>query len=92
MFTPDGKLGDIARGRDSIKKFLLSFVNVKFLSQHSTKFIELKGDSATQTGTFLQCYVVNEKDTSCVKGSFKIKWRWLKGEGWKIKEMGGKLM
>ncbi|HYM92825.1 MAG TPA: hypothetical protein VET23_01705, partial [Chitinophagaceae bacterium] len=36
LYTPDGNLGGIAIGRDSIKRFLSSFKNVKVLSQTST--------------------------------------------------------
>jgi hypothetical protein len=36
LYTPDGNLGDITIGRDSIKKFLSSFKNVRVLSQSST--------------------------------------------------------
>lgn len=88
MFTPDGKLGDVAQGRDSIKKFLSGFTNVKMLSQSSnTKSIELKGDSATQTGMYFQSDVVNGKDTVHLKGTYITHWKWLKGEGWKIEKI-----
>jgi ketosteroid isomerase-like protein len=88
MFTPDGKLGDVAQGRDSIKKFLSSFVNSKVLSQRSnTKSIELKADSATQKGMYFQDAVINGKDTLHLKGNYTINWKWLDGEGWKIKKV-----
>jgi len=87
MFTPDGKLGDVAQGRDSIKKFLSSFVNSKVLSQNSnTKSIELKNDSATQKGMYFQTAVIDEKDTLHLKGNYTINWKWLE-EGWKIKKI-----
>lgn len=88
MFTPDGKLGAVAQGRDSIKKFLSGFTNVKMLSQNSnTKSIELKGDSSTQTGMYFQTAVVNGKDTLHLKGSYTTNWKWVNGEGWKIEKI-----
>jgi hypothetical protein len=88
MFTPDGKLGDVAQGRDSIKKFLSSFVNVKVLSQNSnTKAIELKNNSATQTGMYFQSAVVDGKDTLHLKGNYTVNWKWLNGEGWRIQKI-----
>lgn len=88
MFTPDGKLGDAAQGRDSIKKLLSSFVNSKVLSQSSnTKSIELKNDSATQTGMYFQTAVIEGKDTLHLKGKYTINWRLLDDEGWKIKKI-----
>jgi len=55
LYTADGNLGDIAQGRDSIKRFLSSFTNVQVLSQASqTSSIELFGDSAIQKGTYQQ--------------------------------------
>lgn len=88
MFAPDGKLGDVAQGRDSIKNFLSGFTNVKVISQNSdTKSIELKGDSATQTGKYFQTDVINGKDTVRLKGNYITKWKWLDGEGWKIEKI-----
>lgn len=88
MFTPGGKLGNVAQGRDSIRKFLSHFTNMKVLSQTSdTRSIELKGDSATQTGMYLQTTVVDEKDTVHLKGSYETKWKWLNGEGWRIEKI-----
>lgn len=88
MFTPDGKMGDVAQGRDSIKKFLSGFTNVKMLSQSSnTKSIELKDDSSTQTGMYFQTDVVNKKDTVHLKGTYIVNWKWIDGEGWKIEKI-----
>lgn len=88
MFTPDGKLGEMAQGRDSIKRFLSSFVNSKVLSQRSqTTSIELKKDSATQKGMYFQTAVLNGKDTFHVKGNYTVNWKWLSREGWKIKKI-----
>lgn len=88
MFTPDGKLGDVAQGRDSIKRFLSSFVNSKVLSQTSrTMSIELKNDSATQTGMYFQTAVLDGKDTLHLKGNYTVNWKWLNKEGWKIKKI-----
>lgn len=88
MFTPDGKLGDVAEGRDSIRKFLLQFTDMKVLSQSSdTKSIELKGDSATQTGMYHQTTIVDGRDTVHLKGTYETKWKWMNGEGWRIEKI-----
>ncbi len=88
LFTPDGNLGDIAVGRDSIKKFLSSFKNVRVLSQASTtESIALVGDTALQKGVYTQTDLLSEKDTVKVKGEFTAKWEWFRKEGWRIKMM-----
>ena len=87
LFTPDGSLGDMATGRDSIKRFLSSFKNVKVLSQSSTtKNIETIKDTAIQTGTYTQSDVVSGKDTVDVKGEFTARWQWMNND-WYIKKM-----
>ena len=88
LFTPDGNLGDIAKGQDSIRKFLASFKNVKVISTKSiTKTIELSGDSSIQKGTYQQVDIIDGKDTVRVKGEFTAKWLWLSEIGWRIKSM-----
>jgi hypothetical protein len=88
LFTPDGNLGDMARGRDSIRKFLASFTNVKVLSSTlTTDSILLKGDSATQTGTYQQSDIIDGKDTVHAKGSYTAKWQWNEPEGWLLSSM-----
>ncbi|MGC4036177.1 MAG: nuclear transport factor 2 family protein [Chitinophagaceae bacterium] len=85
LFLPDGKLGEMATGRDAIKKFLSSFNNVVVLSQNSlTRSIEINGDTATQTGGYTQVDVINNKDTIRVKGDYAIHWQWVKTSGWLI--------
>ncbi|NVO12309.1 MAG: hypothetical protein HXX16_20295 [Bacteroidales bacterium] len=87
-FTPDGNLGNIAIGRDSIKKFLLSFKNIRVLSQASiTSTLDLVGDSATQKGIYYQTALVSEKDTVKVKGEYTANWQWITYKGWFIKRM-----
>jgi len=87
-FTPDGNLGNIAIGRDSIKKFLLSFKNVRVLSQSSiSSTIELVGDSAIQKGIYYQTDLVSEKDTVKIKGEYIANWQWISDKGWFIKQM-----
>jgi hypothetical protein len=87
-FTPDGNLGNIAIGRDSIKKFLLSIKNVRVLSQSSrTSTIDVIGDSAIQKGTYYQIALISEKDTVNVKGEFIANWQWITNKGWFIKRM-----
>lgn len=88
LFTPDGNLGNIARGRDSIKKFLSSFKNVRVLSQSSsTTSIQINKDTAVQKGAYRQVDIVAEKDTVKVKGEYTATWLWINQKGWHIKEM-----
>ncbi len=88
LFTPDGDLGGMAQGRDSIRRFLLRFKDYKVLSQKSsTETISISGDSATQKGMYWQITVVPPRDTVHVKGNFTASWKWLAHEGWKIKQM-----
>ena len=88
MYTADGDLGDIAHGRDSIKKFLSTFVNVKVLSVHSSsEKIEIKEDTAIQNGRYDRVAVVNSKDTVRPAGTFIAKWVWKINEGWNIQRM-----
>jgi len=88
LYTPDGDLGTMAHGRDSIRKFLASFKNVRVLVQSSvTDSIEINADTAIQKGSYHQIALINEKDTANVKGSYKAKWVWIDKEGWRIKKM-----
>ncbi len=88
LFTPDGNLGNMAKGRAEIKKFLSSFKNIKVLSQISkTTSIEMAGDSAVQKGNYQQMDVVSDKDTLKVKGEYVASWQWIPQEGWRIKRM-----
>ena len=88
LYTPDGQLGEMARGRDSIKQFLSSFKNVQVLSQQSiSESININGDSALQRGFYTQKDVVNNKDTITVKGSYTTHWQWKEKEGWLIRKM-----
>lgn len=87
LYTPDGKLGNVAQGRDSIRKFLATFKNVRVLSQSSTtKSIEMNKDTAVQKGEYHQSDIINGKDTVHVKGEFTATWVWMKNQ-WLIKEM-----
>lgn len=88
LFMPQGNLGNIAIGRDSIKKFLSSFKNVKVLSQESTtSSLIVKADTAVQTGHYTQSDLIGGKDTVYVKGTFKATWQRLKKGGWLIQKM-----
>jgi hypothetical protein len=88
LFTPDGNLGNIAIGRDSIKKFLLSIKNVRVLSQSSlTSAIDIIGDTAIQNGIYYQTALVSEIDTVKVKGEFTANWQWITDKGWYLKRM-----
>lgn len=88
LYAPDGQLGTVARGRDSIRRFLSGFNNVRVLEiGSSNKTIDIKGDTAFHTGTYFQTALLNGKDTAHLKGSFTAEWIWLKNEGWKIRKM-----
>jgi len=88
MYTTDGDLGIIAHGRDSIRKFLSTFTNVKVLSaSSSSENIKIKDDTAVQSGRYEQVALVNNSDTVRPTGSYEAKWVWIKNEGWKIRRM-----
>ena len=88
IFTPDGDLGDVAHGRDSIKRFLYRFKEFRVLSQRSvTGTITVSGDSAQQKGMYWQTTIVPPNDTVHVKGNFTTQWIWFAGSGWKIKRI-----
>ncbi|MFS8083645.1 MAG: hypothetical protein ACMG51_09345 [Ginsengibacter sp.] len=88
LFTPDGNLGGIAKGRDSIRRFLSTFKNIEVLSQRSsTNFLKITKDSALQKGLYWQQDVVNKKDTFNVKGEFTARWQKFGKENWLLKEM-----
>ena len=88
IFTPDGDLGDAAHGRDSIKKFLSGFTNVKVLEQNSTSdSIQINADSSTQKGTYIQVDVLSPGDTARLKGDFTAKWVWNKNTGWLLQKI-----
>ena len=91
MYTIDGDLGNKAHGRDSIRRFLATFKNVRVLSQLSkTTSINIRDDSLLQKGTYAQVAIVGEKDTVRVQGEYTVDWRWFPEEGWKIKRMDTK--
>lgn len=88
LYTPDGNLGDIAVGRDSIRKFLSSFKNIKVLSQSSVSAsIQINADTAIQKGTYQQSDLIAGKDTVYVKGKFFATWQWMQDKTWHIKKM-----
>ncbi len=89
LFKEDGNLGNVAIGRDSIEKFIASFVNIKVLSQKSTTTsISLKKLTGIQKGTFAQRCVINGKDTLNPKGSFITSWVYnLKKSKWEISKI-----
>ena len=88
LYAPDGDLGTIAHGRDSIRRFLASFKNVRVLSNTSVSdSIEIKGDTAFQNGTYHQVAIIDAKDTADLKGTFHARWIWVNKEGWRIKKM-----
>ena len=87
LYTPDGILADKV-GRDSIRKFLSSFKDVRVLSQSSiTRSIDIANDTAIQKGTYSQTDLISEKDTIKVKGEYVATWHWFRSEGWLMKQM-----
>ncbi|HEY6899664.1 MAG TPA: hypothetical protein VI233_03440 [Puia sp.] len=100
LYAPDGQLGTIARGRDSIRRFLSSFKDVHVLRVGSTtRDITIKIDTAFHTGTYFQDVIVPSnntanpndtphlKDTAHLKGTFQAEWVWYETGGWKIRKM-----
>ena len=87
MFVPDGELGNVAKGRDSIEKFLSQFKDVKVLSQQSTSnYLMVDQDTAVQKGNYTQVDV-RGTDTLRIHGEYTGSWLWMRGEGWRIKRM-----
>src|SRR4051794_23491767 len=75
-FTPDGKLGDLATGRDAIQKLLSHITGFKVIEQSSTTTgIQIRGDSALHQGTFIQRGVDAKNDTVRAMGTFTCKWK-----------------
>ena len=88
LYTPDGELGKMARGRDSIRRFLENFKKYKVLSQVSkTNLINISRDTALQSGLYTQKVIVPVNDTVTVKGLFSTKWIWMDSTGWHIQRM-----
>ncbi len=88
LYTPDGELGKMAVGRDSIRRFLENFKKYKVLSQVSkTNLINIHRDTALQSGLYTQKVIVPVNDTVTVKGLFSTKWIWMDSTGWHIQRM-----
>jgi hypothetical protein len=88
LYTPDGELGKMARGRDSIRRFLENFKKYKVLFQISkTNLIKVSKDTALQSGFYTQKVIVPGNDTVTVKGLFATKWIWMDSTGWHIQRM-----
>ena len=88
LYAPNGELGKMATGRDSIRKFLEKFKKYKVLSQSSkTSLINISHDTALQSGLYTQKVIVPVNDTVTVKGLFTAKWIWMDSAGWHIQRM-----
>jgi hypothetical protein len=88
LYAPDGELGKMAKGRDSIRRFLGNFKKYKVLSQISkTNLININRDTALQTGLYTQKVIAPVNDTVTVKGLFSAKWIWMDSTGWHIQRM-----
>jgi hypothetical protein len=87
LFNPDGNLGNVASGRDSIRNFLSRFKDFKVLSQaSSTKSITINRDSAVQQGDYHQTTIISKNDTVKVNGTFTATWIHSKSQ-WHLKRM-----
>lgn len=88
LYAPDGNLGDMAIGRDSIRKFLLKFSGIKVLSVHTqSKSLNIEDKIAYQTGEYYQKAILPKGDTIQVKGRIDIQWIQLKPGFWYIQKM-----
>lgn len=88
LYSPDGELGKMATGRDSIRRFLENFKKYKVLSQSSkTNLIKISRDTALQSGLYTQTVIVPVNDTVTVRGLFSTKWIWMDSTGWQIQRM-----
>jgi hypothetical protein len=88
LYTPDGSLGNIARGRDSIRNFLKKFINFKVIYQSSVPdSFYIHADTAVLKGSYHQKTIVAPNDTVSVSGRFNSIWVWLNGGGWHVKNM-----
>ena len=88
LYAPDGELGKMATGRDSIRRFLEKFKKYKVLAQTSkTNLISINKDTALHSGLYTQKVIVPANDTVTVKGLFSAKWIWIDSTGWHIQRM-----
>jgi hypothetical protein len=90
-YTVDGELGEMALGRDSIRRFLYKFKDFKVLHQVSLiDTINIHQDTGYLAGSYQQRVIVPHQlsgDTVSVKGNFQSTWIWTPGNGWLIKKM-----
>lgn len=90
QYSLDGQLGEMAQGRDSIRKFLAAFKGYTVLAQSSSSdSVSITGDAAFQKGTYLQITVTPVGDTLHLRGQYIAKWTWTR-EGWRMKRMDTK--
>lgn len=88
LFTPDGDLGKMAHGRDSIRKFLDKFKSIKVLSQTSTtESINNIRDSSIQKGRYHQTAIVPVNDPVTVKGNILPPLGWLPKADYHLEKM-----
>jgi hypothetical protein len=88
LYTPDGNLGNIAQGRDSIRNFLNRFRSFKVLYQESAAdTFSFHDGTAMLKGVYHQKTIIPPNDTVSVTGRYDSKWIWIAGSGWHIKSM-----
>lgn len=88
LYGPEGALGEVAKGPDSIRKFLARFSNYRVLfNESTTDSIRMIGDTAYQVGKYHQTTILPNKDTIRVSGKFFASWDFLENGGWRIRKM-----
>lgn len=88
LYTENGQLGNVAKGRDSINRFLKTFSNYRVIQNKSTTdSIRILGDSAIQIGSYTQITILPGKDTAHLTGRFRAIWKLAGSNGWKIYRM-----
>ena len=88
LYSPNGNLGGVAIGRDSIKALLHKFENIKVIFQESTTdSIRIMADSAVHSGSYRQTDILLRADTVTVTGRFIVNWKWFEKDGWHIQSM-----
>ena len=87
LYTPDGKMGEMATGRDSIVALLKSLTNIKVLLQHSTSdTVTIIEDTAIQKGNYVQTDEIISRGKMVVEGEYTATWQWMEN-GWHIKKI-----
>jgi ketosteroid isomerase-like protein len=88
MYTPDGELGNVKKGRDSIRIFLASFTKVTMDHYDSkTLSIAVDGNTAVLRGTYVQQVRLDGGEAISYAGEFTTRWVWTSAEGCRVQRM-----